>query len=480
MHPNIRNHHKFKVLLIGGMDSSGGSGLQRDLEFQRNNDSLRIIPTFYSVQGEKSSLKPVDREYFNQCIGEIIRLWSCERVLIKLGAISEMWQLKKIAQLKCSLSHSFLLFDPVISSSLGFKFITNEALLYLREEFLKSVDLLTPNLLEFKKIFSIKHGDKSREIYEEAKKVGCRNILLKGGHHESKLDYFHGESGSFYLKTEFVNRSFRGTGCALGSLIIRGLSEGLCLEDSIVWAKSVLTRSLEKSNFYIEKSFKIKSLPRLYKEIDMKNYNFKKISTSSTRLYPIVSNFDELREVITSGIEIVQLRIKEPTSLDLNFEIQRCQKLCTRHGVLFFLNDYWEEAIENCVDGVHLGYEDLQVSDLKKIEEAGLFLGVSSHSYVEGAYMMAINPSYIALGPIYETTLKKMNFSAQGVDALRKWINLFDIPVVAIGGITLDNCEEVLRERPSFICSVQDIVNDPSPKMKSKKWVSKVEEICAP
>ncbi len=111
-----------------------------------------------------------------------------------------------------------------------------------------------------------------------------------------------------------------------------------------------------------------------------------------------------------------------------------------------FINDYWPQAITAGAYGVHLGQEDLDVADIQAIADAGLRLGVSTHSHYEVARAHALRPSYIAIGPVYPTTSKEMRFGPQGVNRLRHWVELLSpgYTLTAIGGINLKRADEVL------------------------------------
>ncbi len=95
---------------------------------------------------------------------------------------------------------------------------------------------------------------------------------------------------------------------------------------------------------------------------------------------------------------------------------------------------------------MHLGQEDLGTADIEAIAKAGLRLGVSTHSWYEIARAHAVRPSYIAIGPIYDTTTKAMKFGPQGLEQLTEWVNLLkaEYPLTAIGGINLERAPSVL------------------------------------
>ncbi len=118
-------------------------------------------------------------------------------------------------------------------------------------------------------------------------------------------------------------------------------------------------------------------------------------------------------------------------------------------------------------DFIHLGQEDLATADLKAIRRAGLKLGISTHDEAELARALEAEPDYIALGPIYPTILKKMKFAPQGLPRIGEWKKkIGKIPLVAIGGITLERAEGVLAAGADSAAVVTDITLNPIPRQE--------------
>jgi len=180
------------------------------------------------------------------------------------------------------------------------------------------------------------------------------------------------------------------------------------------------------------------------------------VSSSSTKkiilgkILPIVSTTEWITKLCeTKGITDVQLRIKDPqitsNTTAVTQLIAESSTICSRNNVRLWINDYWKEALSLPVNnkpfGIHLGQEDLtkciDCGGIAKLREAQLALGISTHSFGELSVASALRPSYISLGPIYDTTSKDVNFEAQTVDTVRKWRELVgdDVPLVGIGGI---------------------------------------------
>ena len=130
--------------------------------------------------------------------------------------------------------------------------------------------------------------------------------------------------------------------------------------------------------------------------------------------YPIVPDLGWLERIVPLGARTVQLRLKDASVLEARRQIAAGLALTRAHGAQLIVNDYWQLAIEEGADFIHLGQEDLAAADLKAIKAAGLKLGVSTHDEGELETALLAEPDYIALGPVYETLLKKMSGHRKG------------------------------------------------------------------
>jgi thiamine-phosphate pyrophosphorylase len=188
--------------------------------------------------------------------------------------------------------------------------------------------------------------------------------------------------------------------------------------------------------------------------------------------YPILPDAAWLARLLPHGIKLVQLRLKDKPQRVINAEIETAIALCAAHRCQLVVNDYWREAIDLGASFVHLGQEDLAASDLTAIRAAGLKIGVSTHSREELETALAAGADYVALGPIYETKLKAMKWSPQGLPRLGEWRAEISCPLVAIGGITLDRAATVLAAGADSAAVVTDIVTSEDPDLRVKNWIA--------
>ena len=188
--------------------------------------------------------------------------------------------------------------------------------------------------------------------------------------------------------------------------------------------------------------------------------------------YLIVDHVDWLKRLLPLGVKLVQLRIKNQ---DLNFvsrQIKDAKALCEHYQVQLIVNDFWELAIEHQCDYIHLGQEDLGSADVERIKKNDIQIGISTHSVTELERALRFNPDYIALGPVYETKLKKMAFDPQGLDKVTQWKEqLNDLPLVAIGGMTPERAKLSLAAGADSVAVVTDILLNENPESRTKEWL---------
>jgi thiamine-phosphate pyrophosphorylase len=190
------------------------------------------------------------------------------------------------------------------------------------------------------------------------------------------------------------------------------------------------------------------------------------------RFYPIFDDVAWLRRVLPLGAKLVQLRIKNQPQDALRAQLTEGRDLCHAHGAMLVVNDHWQLAIDLGCDWVHLGQEDLDEADVAAIRAAGLKLGISTHDKAELARALALNPDYIALGPIYPTILKKMNWHQQGIEKLCVWKDLVgDIPLVAIGGMSTDRAPGAFDAGADVVSVVTDITLHDDPGGRVREWL---------
>ena len=182
-------------------------------------------------------------------------------------------------------------------------------------------------------------------------------------------------------------------------------------------------------------------------------------------LYVVLPNSQWVARMAQAGIPAVQLRFKSDDKAAVAKEVAASVAATQGTNTLLFINDHWEEAIAVGAYGVHLGQEDMQEAPLDKIRSAGLRLGLSTHGYKEMLLADSHSPSYIALGAVFPTTLKRMVTEPQGLGRLERYAQLMqNYPLVAIGGIDLGRLPAVVKTGVGSVAVVRAITESESPE----------------
>jgi thiamine-phosphate pyrophosphorylase len=196
--------------------------------------------------------------------------------------------------------------------------------------------------------------------------------------------------------------------------------------------------------------------------------------------YPIVPDLAWLERLVPLGVKTVQLRLKDASPDRIRSEIGASLALCARHECQLIVNDYWRDAIALGADYVHLGQEDLAAADAAELHARGVRLGISTHSEAELATALAANPAYVALGPIYETKLKVMQWAPQGLHRIALWKRrIGNLPLVAIGGLTPERADAVKAAGADSLAVITDFFTHPDPEGRVRQWLAWAER-CRP
>ncbi len=187
-------------------------------------------------------------------------------------------------------------------------------------------------------------------------------------------------------------------------------------------------------------------------------------------LYAVMPDADWVKRMVEAEVPTVQLRLKSEDKKLIRKQIAQAVDAVQGSKTLLFINDYWQEAIEADAYGIHLGQEDLETADLDAIRSAGLRLGLSTHGYAEMVYADRFCPSYIAMGAVFPTNLKKMETAPQGLGRLYKYAQLMShYPLVAIGGIDESSIHAVAQSGVGSVAVVRAINGASDPKAAVKR-----------
>jgi thiamine-phosphate pyrophosphorylase len=190
------------------------------------------------------------------------------------------------------------------------------------------------------------------------------------------------------------------------------------------------------------------------------------------RFYPVVDSVAWVARLALLGVGTVQLRAKGLNDSEALQTVSDALAVIKGTDTKLVVNDYWRVAIVAGAKHLHLGQEDLADADLKAIRDTGLTLGISTHDDAELETALRARPDYIALGPIFPTTLKSMRFAPQGIPKITEWKRrIGNIPLVAIGGIKLEHAREIFAAGADSIAVVSDVTQNAEPDARVRAWL---------
>jgi thiamine-phosphate pyrophosphorylase len=200
-----------------------------------------------------------------------------------------------------------------------------------------------------------------------------------------------------------------------------------------------------------------------------------------TGLYAIIdtqtlqgrSHLEITGQVIRGGAKIIQLRDKTTTKKDLLPIAQSLKNLCTERGALFIMNDNLDIALAVGADGLHVGQEDLPVKVARKLAPIDMLIGCSVSNAEQAQQAVTDGADYVAVGAIYPTPSKEtVVLGLKPLKAIKKAVT---VPVVAIGGINLNNAVAVKRAGADAIAVIGAILGTDSPEKAARKLIKKFE-----
>ena len=175
-------------------------------------------------------------------------------------------------------------------------------------------------------------------------------------------------------------------------------------------------------------------------------------------LYAVLPSAEWVQRMAHAGVPTVQLRFKSDDAKAIRHEVRAAIRGVAGTSAKLFINDHWQMAIEEGAYGVHLGQEDMEEAPIEQLRLAGLRLGLSTHGYAEMLRADAHSPSYLALGAVFPTTLKRMQTAPQGTGRLYAYARLMQhSPLVAIGGIDEARIPLVMQSGVGSIAVVRAI-----------------------
>ncbi|AFK22518.1 thiamine phosphate synthase [Pyrococcus sp. ST04] len=198
------------------------------------------------------------------------------------------------------------------------------------------------------------------------------------------------------------------------------------------------------------------------------------------RLYVITDRrlkpeIESVREALEGGATAIQLRIKNAPTKEMYEVGKEIRRLTTEYGALFFVDDRIDVALAVDADGVQLGPEDMPIKVAKEIAP-NLIVGASVYSLEEAVRAEKEGADYLGAGSVFPTKTKK-DVKVIGIKGLRRIVENVKIPVVAIGGINIENAREVLRTGVAGIAVISAVMGAENVRKATEELRKIVEEV---
>jgi hydroxymethylpyrimidine kinase / phosphomethylpyrimidine kinase / thiamine-phosphate diphosphorylase len=442
------------VWSIAGSDSGGGAGLQADLK-ALHAFGVHACTAVAALTAQNSvtvaQVMPVSATHLDAQLAALAQ--DLPPHAIKTGLLGSADNVRVVCQwvdrLRAQGQPVPLVVDPVLGATTGASFVDEALVQAYVNELLHRATLATPNQAE-----AVRLGLAVGQAYLP----GQPSVVITGGDMlagqrvpDSASDWLSSPQASGWLSLARVATAHHhGTGCTFASTAAAALASGYCVADAVVLAKMATTHALRHGYAAGQGAGPVNPQSDFAQHLDnlpmfaTHALAFPALANPALGVYAVVDSAQWVRRVLGAGIRTVQLRIKDPQEPTLSAQIADAVAAArTTPGAQLFINDHWALALAHGAYGVHLGQEDLDQVDLAALRSAGVRFGVSTHSYWEVARAYALRPSYIACGPIFATQSKDMPWVPQGLDNLRYWAELLDVPVVGIAGIDASNMAAV-------------------------------------
>ena len=421
------------VMSIAGFDPSSGAGISADLKTFEATGSYGLGVcsgvTFQNEVTYQGTHWMAFEEIRKQCELQFDRHLP---EYLKIGLIEDFTTLDLLtAWIRRTYPWMKIVWDPILKASAGYTFHTTNQLLL--DSVLKRLYLITPNTVELRELFGTEDPDSLQDIAGKYR----LNILWKGGHNEGKevTDCLITPSDISRFTVSRSRYGKHGTGCILSAALVSALAQGKSLEEACNQAQLYVAKVIISNNS--ELSFHYLSDVTYCSKPSPSQLNLQYITAPK----PDVSLCEQIEEVCRGGMRWVQLRMKNADVATLLQEGQWAKEICRHYNALLIINDNVEVARQLQADGVHLGKEDMNPLEARKILGPGKIIGATCNTWEDILLRQKQGVDYIGLGPYAYTRTKEKLSPLLGLAGYTTLLGKMreagiTLPVFAIGGIT--------------------------------------------
>jgi thiamine-phosphate pyrophosphorylase len=180
---------------------------------------------------------------------------------------------------------------------------------------------------------------------------------------------------------------------------------------------------------------------------------------------------DCAQELADAGVRLLQYRAKTARAGELLFTSRNLSSQLLPLGVTFIVNDRADVAALAGASGVHVGQDDLEVEEARALVGKEKWVGASTHNVEQFRAAAATSAEYIAFGPVFATSSKANPDPVVGIELLRRVRDLSEKPIVAIGGITLENAPSVIQAGADCVAVISDVLRAPDHAQRAKQYL---------
>ena len=192
---------------------------------------------------------------------------------------------------------------------------------------------------------------------------------------------------------------------------------------------------------------------------------------------------DGVRMALEGGCRWIQLRMKDASEEEILKTAESTRKLCRQYDAVFLLDDYVELVERSGADGVHLGKNDMPIDEARRLLGKDKIIGGTANIFEDVKRIYSAGADYIGCGPFRFTTTKKKLSPILGLDGYRRIIEQMtaygiNIPVIAIGGILLQDVSDIMQTGVSGVAVSGAILNDnndDNPVTTMKRFINKLK-----
>lgn len=495
-----------RALTIAGSDSGGGAGIQADLKTFHSlgvyGMSAVTAVTWQNTLGVAGYRKIPPEEVAHQ-----IRLAAADlgADAVKTGMLADSGIVEAVVRVISGLTPECpglanLVVDPVMLAKGGRALLDPLAVETCKAALFPLARAVTPNVPEAEALTGvvITGLDRMREAARRLVGFGASAAVIKGGHLPgAPVDLLYDGSGFVeFPAARIETRHTHGTGCTFSAALTAFLARGFSLTEAVGEAKNYVTWAISHSlglgrgcgptNHW--------AYPKIARgPTDRRGGGAAGLEAQARRLDrrlklylvtdPGLSGGRSQAEIVAAavrgGVTAVQLRDKTASTRELCRVGRELAAICRRSGVLLLINDRADVAAAVGADGVHLGQDDLDPEEARRILGPGKIIGVTCETPEEARRAEESGADYLGTGPIYATSTKSDAGRPYGPAVIERVVRAVRLPVVGIGGIAPGRAAAVIRAGAAGAAVVSALAGADRPDRAAAALLEEIEAALA-